>query len=131
VSGIIKGLGMTQFNQYDILGTLQKECFGKHADPLRKISALYLYETLSFSLGKSFEMHIVKILPLIQQCITDQKEQVRKAALNTNKALMGRFSNHAIKQVLPMFLKGLDTDNWRGKLASVEALGNMAYCAPK
>jgi hypothetical protein len=44
---------------------------------------------------------------------------------------MSRFSNHTIKQVLPLFLKGLETDNWRGKLAAVDALGNMAYCAPK
>jgi hypothetical protein len=44
---------------------------------------------------------------------------------------MGRLSNHAIKVVLPIFLKGLSTDNWRSKLAAVEALGNMAYCAPR
>jgi hypothetical protein len=30
-----------------------------------------------------------------------------------------------------MFLKGMETDNWRGKFAAVEAVGNMAYCAPK
>ena len=56
---------------------------------------------------------------------------VRKAANQTNKAIMSRFSNHAIKSTLPLFLKGLEVDNWRSKLASVDALGNMAYCAPK
>jgi hypothetical protein len=30
-----------------------------------------------------------------------------------------------------MFLEGLKTDNWRGKYAAIEALGDMAYCAPK
>jgi len=30
-----------------------------------------------------------------------------------------------------MFLEGLKTDNWRGKYSAVEAIGNMAYCAPK
>jgi hypothetical protein len=30
-----------------------------------------------------------------------------------------------------MFLEGMDTDNWRGKYAAVEAVGNMALCAPK
>ena len=44
---------------------------------------------------------------------------------------MGRLSNHAIKQVLPIFLNGLAIDNWRSKLAAVEALGNMAFCAPR
>ena len=44
---------------------------------------------------------------------------------------MSKFSNHAIKKLLPIFLLGLKNENWRSKLASVEALGNMAYCAPK
>ena len=30
-----------------------------------------------------------------------------------------------------MFLQGLETDNWRGKFTSIEALGNMAHCAPR
>lgn len=98
---------------------------------MRKVSGLYLYETLSLSLGKVFEMYVDKILPNIMLCIADPKEQVRRAAINSNKAIMGRLSNHAIKVVLPIYLKGLSTDNWKSKLAAVEALGNMAYCAPR
>jgi hypothetical protein len=41
------------------------------------------------------------------------------------------FSNHAIKQVVPLILVQLQEDNWRVKYAAVEALGNMALCAPK
>ena len=44
---------------------------------------------------------------------------------------MANFSNYAIKQALPQFLKQLEDDNWRSKISTVEALGNMAYCAPK
>lgn len=58
VSGIIKGLGMHTLKEYDVFNILQKECFSKNADQLRKLSGLYLYETLSISLGKSFELHL-------------------------------------------------------------------------
>jgi len=45
---------------------------------------------------------------------------------------MLQFSNYAIKQALPTFLKNLEAiENWRSKLSTVEALGSMAYCAPK
>lgn len=45
---------------------------------------------------------------------------------------MSDFSNLAIKKTLPKFLDELERDeNWRSKFASVEALGNMAFCAPK
>ena len=56
VAGIVKGLGMQTLTQMDILSIIQKECFSKHSDPLRKVSGLFLYETLSLSLGKVFEM---------------------------------------------------------------------------
>lgn len=131
VSGIIKGLGMQTFLSLDLLTTIHKECFSKHSDQLRKIAGLYLYETLTISLGKVFEMYVEKILPDIMQCIADPKEPVRKAALQANRTIMSKLSNHAIKQVLPIFLKGLYNDNWRQKLASVEALGNTAFCAPR
>jgi hypothetical protein len=48
---------------------------------MRKISGLYLYETLIISLGKVFEMHVEKILPDIMNSISDPKENVRRAAL--------------------------------------------------
>jgi len=45
---------------------------------------------------------------------------------------MSDFSNYAIKKTLPKFLDEISKDeNWRSKFASVEALGNMAFCAPK
>lgn len=58
----------------DILNLIHKECFAKHSDALRKVSGLYLYETLTISLGKIFEMNVEKILPNIMQCISDPKE---------------------------------------------------------
>ena len=76
-------------------------------------------------------MQVETILPFIMGCISDHKENVRRAAIQANKTIMGNLSNHAIKVVLPLFLKGLATENWRSKLASVEALGNMAFCAPR
>jgi hypothetical protein len=71
------------------------------------------------------------VFPSILACIADQKEQVRIAATNALKTIMSKFSNFAIKQALPQFLSELKTDNWRSQLSTVEALGNMAFCAPK
>ena len=63
--------------------------------------------------------------------IASPNESVRQCANAANKQIVQNFSNLAIKQIVPMFLKGMETDNWRGKFAAVEAVGNMAYCAPK
>lgn len=88
---------MQNFIALDILNQIKKACFSKQSDMMRKISGLYLYETLTFSLGKVFEMQVEKILPDIMQSISDPKENVRRAALQANRAIMSRLSNHAIK----------------------------------
>jgi hypothetical protein len=92
---------------------------------------LLLYETLSISQGRSFEPYAKEIIPNIMTCIADTREPVRKAANATNRQIISNFSAYAIKIVVPMFLEGLQTDNWRAKFAAVEAIGNMAFCAPK
>lgn len=131
-AGIIKGFGMKFFRDRSIIDILQKECFtGKKVEPLRLQAGLVLYETLSYAQGKSFEPFVTAILPNILTCIADPRESVRSSANAANRQLVMGFSNYAIKRVVPMFLEGMATDNWRGKFAAVEAVGNMALCAPK
>jgi hypothetical protein len=48
-------------------------------------------------MGKSFEVFLEKVFPLVLGSISDQKEQVRNAALGALQTIMGMFSNHAIK----------------------------------
>lgn len=87
---------------------------------------------MSISLGRSFELYLDIVFPNILKCIADPKEDVRQAAQGALKTIMSDFSNLAIKKTLPKFLDELERDeNWRSKFASVEALGNMAFCAPK
>ena len=65
----------------DIIGFLNRECFKSNkVDALKTQASLQLYETLSFSLGKSFEPFVKEILPNIMNCISDPREPVRDAA---------------------------------------------------
>ena len=66
----------------------------------------------------------------VLQSFADPKEEVRNAAKRTMKVIMGQLSGFAVKQLLPVFIQGIKKDNWRAKMASSEALGNIAYCAP-
>jgi hypothetical protein len=131
-AGLLKGLGMSFLVESDVLGIISKESFdSKKTDSIRKQAGLYLFESLAFSMGKSFEVFLDKVFPLVLGSISDQKEQVRSAALGALQTIMAMFSNYAIKQALPQFLNELQNDNWRSKFSTIEALGNMAFCAPK
>ena len=131
-AGLIKARGLKAFQEMEIISTFGATYFKtKRSDFVRKVATLNLFETLSFSMGKSFELYLDLVFPHILSSISDSKMSVRLSAVSALKRIMANFSNYAIKQALPQFLKQLETDNWRSKISTVEALGNMAYCAPK
>ena len=44
---------------------------------------------------------------------------------------MSYLSSYGVSLILPMLLTSLNSSpNWRSKIASLWALGNMAYCSP-
>jgi hypothetical protein len=101
-AGLLKGLGMAYLVEIDILSIVAKESFdSKKTDSIRKQAGLYFFESLAFSMGKSFEVFLDKVFPLVLGSISDTKEQVRSAALSALQTIMGMFSNYAIKQALP------------------------------
>ncbi len=62
----------------------------------------------------------------------DGKEEIRELAINATRIVMQKITGYGVKTILPELLKGMEeSKSWRGKIASIWALGNMAYCAPK
>jgi len=43
----------------------------RKADQVRKVAALNLFETLSFSMGRSFELYLDQVFPHILSSISD------------------------------------------------------------
>lgn len=80
-AGCYKGLGMKALIESGILTAFTKEVFhSKKTEPARRQAALNLYEALSFSMRKSFEVFLPEVFSNILNCISDQKESVRLAA---------------------------------------------------
>ena len=81
IAGIVKGLGMRTVDETGLLNVVDKQCFrGKGIHPLHKAGGIYLYETLSIALGKSFESYLDRFIPNVLLSFADPKEIVRTAA---------------------------------------------------
>lgn len=72
VAGLLKGLGMSFMVESDLIGIITKESFdSKKTEPIRKQAGLYLFESLAYSMGKSFEVFLEKVFPLVLASIAD------------------------------------------------------------
>jgi HEAT repeat protein len=130
LSGVVKGLGISSLKNYGVLDALKAAVEDKR-DARPREGALLAFECLCEKLGRLFEPYIIHILPLLLQCFGDPSPQVRAAASDAARLIMGQLSASGVKLVLPALLKGLEDPAWRTKQGSIQLLGSMAYCAPR
>lgn len=130
LAGVVKGLGISSLKQYDIMTSLATASEDKK-NAAGKEGALMAYEQFCLVLGRLFEPYVIQVLPSLLEAFAHADKSVRDAAQSASRAVMAQLSGHGVKLVLPSIIKGLEDDQWRSKLGSVELLGAMAYCAPK
>jgi hypothetical protein len=92
---------------------------------------MFVFETLSNTLGRLFEPYITFILPILLTAFGDSTGDVREAAQDAARVIMGNMSGYGVKLILPSLLSGLDEKQWRSKKGSIELMGMMAYCSPR
>ncbi|KAJ2726333.1 translational activator of GCN4 [Coemansia sp. Benny D115] len=130
LAGFIKGLGLASLKRYTVVDRLRAACENKKEYTQRQ-GALFAFETMSSTLGRLFEPYVIQFVPVLLNLFGDPNGDVREAALDTARVIMGSISGHGVKLILPAALQGLSDDQWRTKKGSVEMLGAMAFCAPK
>eukprot|EP00118_Oscarella_pearsei_P017747 m.178492 g.178492 ORF g.178492 m.178492 type:complete len:2032 (+) comp39177_c0_seq3:1999-8094(+) len=130
LAALVKGLGVPSLKQMGVAPALQAAITNKKNFRHRE-GALFGVETLSLTLGRLYEPHVVQFIPNLLLCFGDNNQYVREAADDTARAIMSQLSGNGVKMVLPALLSALQEESWRTKTGSIELLGTMAYCAPK
>ncbi|KAI5991791.1 armadillo-type protein [Pisolithus marmoratus] len=130
LAGAIKGLGIGSIKRFDVINRLRTAAEDKKRFELRQ-GTMFAFETLSTTLGRLFEPYITFILPLLLFAFGDGTADVREAAQDAARVIMGNMSGYGVKLILPSLLSGLDEKQWRSKKGSIELLGMMAYCSPR
>ncbi|ORX39844.1 regulation of translational elongation-related protein [Kockovaella imperatae] len=130
LAGVVKGRGLSVLKEFDLMDKLKEAAEDKSAYQLRQ-GAAFAFETLSATLGKTFEPYIISIIPLMLTLFGDGNSDVREATQDAAKVIMSRISGHCVKLMLPTLLGGLEEKQWRTKKGSIELLGSMAFCAPR
>ncbi|OJA10082.1 hypothetical protein AZE42_06300 [Rhizopogon vesiculosus] len=130
LAGTIKGLGVGAMKEYDVINCLRTAAEDKKSFEARQ-GAMFAFETLSNTLGRLFEPYITFILPILLTAFGDSTADVREAAQDAARVIMGNMSGYGVKLILPSLLSGLDEKQWRSKKGSIELMGMMAYCSPR
>lgn len=130
LAGVIKGVGISGISQLDIVECLRAALDEKKRYEPRQ-GAMFALETLSATLGRSFEPYIIELLPSLLASFGDAVPDVREATEDAAKVVMANLSGYGVKCILPSLLSSLDEKQWRTKKGSIELLGTMAFCAPR
>eukprot|EP00397_Hematodinium_sp_SG-2012_P000197 GEMP01000197.1.p1 GENE.GEMP01000197.1~~GEMP01000197.1.p1 ORF type:complete len:2522 (+),score=547.28 GEMP01000197.1:66-7568(+) len=127
----VKGVSVQALKQYQIMHTIEEAVGNKGGDATERQGAIMCIEGLTRSLGRLFEPYVIQTLPTLLQAYSDSSEIVRKATMSASSSIMAQLSGHGVKLILPSLLKGVEEQQWRTKLASIELLASMVNCAPK
>jgi hypothetical protein len=130
IAGVIKGVGILGMKKYNIMSRLKQAMEDKKRYESRQ-GAVMAFETLSSTLRRTFEPYMIHIIPLLLTAFGDTTPDVREAAQDAARVIMGNMSGYGVKLILPDLLSGLDEKQWRTKKGSIELLGMMAYCTPR
>ncbi|KAI0262196.1 ARM repeat-containing protein [Gloeopeniophorella convolvens] len=130
LTGIVKGVGISAVKEFNIFTRLKDAAEDKKRYEPRQ-GAMFALETFSSTLGRLFEPYAIHALPLLLAAFGDSIPDVREAATDAARIIMGKMSGYGIKLILPSLLSGLDEKQWRTKKGSIELMGMMAYCAPR
>ena len=130
LAGVIKGIGIQGVKQYGIFPRLKGYVEDKKRYEARQ-GAVMAFETMSATLKRVFEPYVIHTIPFLLVAFGDGTPEVREAAQDAARVMMGNMSGYGVKLVLPDLLSGIDEKQWRTKKGSIELLGMMAYCAPR
>jgi hypothetical protein len=130
LAGIVKGVGILGMKEFNFVHRLRAATEEKKRYECRQ-GAMFALETLSKALGRLFEPYVTVFLPLLLTSFGDSTADVREAAQDAARAIMGNLSGYGVKLMMPSLLPGLEEKQWRTKKGSIELLGTMAYCSPR
>ncbi|KAJ3371029.1 translational activator of GCN4 [Kappamyces sp. JEL0680] len=130
IAGLVKGTGISALKDYSIMAHL-KDAVEDKKHITRREGALFAFETLSFTLGRTFEPYVIQLLPHLLICYGDANRQIRDATEDTCRVIMSKLSAHCVKLVLPSLLNGLQERAFRTKIGSIEVMASMSALAPK
>lgn len=129
IAGLVSGLGILSMRNITIIDRCLKAIHNKKSN--RKLGGLIAFEVFCTVLGPRFEPYVVCLIPGLLASYGDTSENIRRAAQTTSRAIMNSLSERGVRYILPSLLAGLNSENWRTKVGSIEILAAMAYCAPR
>lgn len=107
LAGAVKGRGISALKEFDIITRLSDAAEDKKKADGRE-GAMFAFETMSAKLGRLFEPYIVKIIPLLLNCLGDADTGVRQATSDAARVIMSKVSGHGVKMILPALLDALE-----------------------
>lgn len=124
--GFVQGRGIVVLKEYCIL-VIFYSCFENKKDVCQCEFVLLVYELLLIILGCVFEFYVIQIVFQFFVGFGDVNVDVCEVVLVVVKVCFVKLSLYGVKQILFIFFRGFDDDQWCSKKGVCDLLGVMVY----
>jgi hypothetical protein len=123
LSEVLAGLGTSRLEE--TLPSILQNVSSSRATVREGFMTLFIYLPACF--GNSFANYLGHIIPSVLSGLADEIEAIRETALKAGRLLVKNFASKAIDLLLPELQRGLEDDNYRIRLSSVELVGDLLF----
>lgn len=108
-----------------------RELLGEGSAPAAREGALLAVHAICELSGAAGEPYVVSLLPLVLLANGAQATPVRAAAAEAGAAVARAINPHAVRVVLPVITRAVESDTWRIKAGALEVMAIMAESSPR
>ncbi|KPA78563.1 hypothetical protein ABB37_06163 [Leptomonas pyrrhocoris] len=126
--GVIKGLGLTSMQRYNVMGILRKSAQGKQVE---RSGVMVLLEVLCSEMATLFEPYALSMATELLEAVADPDPNVSECADDAAKELMAKLSGVGLRQLIPRLVEGLASDSAKKRVPPLNFIGYVAFCSPK
>ncbi|KPI89976.1 hypothetical protein ABL78_0944 [Leptomonas seymouri] len=126
--GVIKGLGLTSLQRYNVMGILRKSAQEKHVE---RAGVMVLLEVLCSEMSPLFEPYALSMATELLEAVADSDSNVSECADDAAKELMAKLSGVGLRQLIPRLVEGLASDSAKKRVPPLNFIGYVAFCSPK
>lgn len=128
LAGVVAGLGVGSLRRFEVVSAIVEASKEKQA---QRSGAMILIEVLADIVGTPFEPYALSFIPQMLDAVSEKDAKISDCADDAAKAVMRNLTDVGLRQLVPLLVRGVQSDQTKKRTPSLGFIGYVAFCSPK